>query len=117
MSKLAISVKGQGEWEFDDSELTLADAFAIKSATGLALKPFLEGVGEMDPHCLRALIWFVRGKDVKLEKIDFRLSDVEVEQIEESDPTSGSETPSPDAASTSTSSPSATASRRNKSTR
>lgn len=74
---------GEQAWELDDSKLTLADAFLIKSGTGLALKPFFEGVQDLDPHCLQGLVWFLRqkaGERVAVTDIDFVVTDLELSQ-------------------------------------
>jgi hypothetical protein len=120
MSRTLISIGTLGPWEFDDEELTLKDAFAIKSATGLGVVSFLNGIADMDPDCLQTLIWLVRSKDqpgLRRESIQFRLADVSIKQVGDADPTSGSVTPSSDGPSTSTSSRASSASARRKSTR
>lgn len=81
---------GDQSWELDDEKLTLADAFLIKSGTGLALKPFFEGVAEMDPTCLQGLVWFLRrkaGENVNVADIDFVITELVTEQ--EESPTTG----------------------------
>lgn len=106
MSRVMIALAGVGEWEFDDENLTLKDAFVIKEATGLAVKPFLDGVANFDPDCVQTLIWMLRRPtEPKLlrNQIEFRLMDLRIEQLDaESGPTSASETRSSDATDTST---------------
>jgi hypothetical protein len=71
-------------WPFDDEELTLKDAFKIKAASGLSLKGFLSGVQDMEPLALQSLIHFLRtraGASIRLEDVDFRISDLGIEQV------------------------------------
>lgn len=82
MSQTTIRL-GDKTWQLDDEKLTVADAFIIKNGTGLALKPFFEGIAEMDPLCLQGLVWFLRRKDgeqVALTDVDFAIADLKVEQ-------------------------------------
>jgi hypothetical protein len=84
MANVILSL-GDKHWDFDDAEIELKDAFAIKAATGLNLKPFLEGVAEMDPLSIQGLVWFVRhkaGEKVNLADINFRLADLKMDQPE-----------------------------------
>lgn len=108
MSKKII-VLGDERYVFDDQSLTLTDAFAIKSASGLDLVPFQNGLNTMSPLSLQTLIWWLRQKNGRPEDIrtvDFRIADLSVEEVaedDEPDPTeSGSE---PEETSTSDSSP------------
>lgn len=74
---------GEQSWSFDEGTLTLKDAFLIKQQTGLALKPFFEGIADMDPLCLAGLICFLRtkaGDACRIEDIDFAISDLDVTQ-------------------------------------
>lgn len=76
---------GEQSWEIDDEKLTLADAFLIKSGTGLALKPFFEGITIMDPTCLQGLVWFLRrkaGESINIADVDFVITDLKLEQDE-----------------------------------
>jgi hypothetical protein len=107
MTKKIIAL-GDERYVFDDQSLTLADAFAIKSASGLDLVPFQNGLNTMSPLSLQTLIWWLRqknGRPEDIRTIDFKIADLRVDEIEddEPDPTgSGSE---PDETSTSDSSP------------
>lgn len=77
---------GDQEWTFDEENIDLNDAFLIKSGTGLALRPFLQGVADLDPHCLQGLVWFLRrktGEQVDINTISFRLADLDVTQADD----------------------------------
>lgn len=92
------------EWEIDEAELDLRDAFAVKAASGLTMPAMLAGSGEMDPLALQALVWFCRTKydgeaGLLLSTVDFRLMDLELsqdtpEEDDEPDPTPGTESSS-----------------------
>lgn len=77
---------GEKSWQFDDEKITLGEAFQIKSGTGLALKPFFEGVNEMDPLCLQGLIWWLRRRDgeasLSMADVDFVVGDLRLSQEE-----------------------------------
>jgi hypothetical protein len=80
---------GEGKWEFNERELDLKAAFAIKAATGLNLKPFMQGIADMDPLCLQGLVWFVQRTDKpaqRLEDVNFRIVDLTLEQIDDAEP-------------------------------
>src|SRR5664280_199273 len=88
---MAVTTVGldDGKWEFDERKLELKDAFAIKSATGLNLKPFMQGIADMDPLCLQGLVWFVQRTDrpgQRLEDINFKIVDLTLEQVEDAEP-------------------------------
>jgi len=73
---------GDESWDFDPQELTLREAFAIKSAIGLNFRPFLNGMMEMDPDCLQMLLWLVRtrnGERIDRTSIDFPLAQLQIE--------------------------------------
>lgn len=74
---------GEAEWEFDGDNLTLEDAFLIKSETGMALRPFLRGVADLDPICLQGLVWFCRRKSgelIPIKAVQFKIRDLDIEQ-------------------------------------
>lgn len=77
---------GEDEWLFDEGDITLEDAFMIKAETGLALRPFLQGIADMDPDCLQGLVWFCRrktGERISRSSVKFRILDLDLSQDEE----------------------------------
>lgn len=97
-------------YTFDETELTLDDLFRIKSASGLALKPLMQGINEGDPTALQALVWFCRlqaGRPEDIRTVDFRLADLKLEPVleEAPDPTEDATSSEPAATDTSDSSP------------
>ncbi len=92
-----VKLNGE-EWSFDEAELDLKDAFALKAASGLTVPAMLRGVAEYDPAGLQALVWFCKykaGDVVNIATINFRMVDLDLDQVEEpddesSDPTTGS---------------------------
>ncbi len=94
MSKTTVTLDGK-TWTLDEDDLTLQDAFLIKSGTGLALKPFFQGLADMDPHALQGLVWFLRRKDgeqIGIGEVDFKVTALKVDQDE--DPTGAEATSS-----------------------
>lgn len=90
------------EYEFDQNKLALIEAIAIKKAIGLTVKSFQEGLQEMDPEALQAMVWLARkraGEAIRLQDVDFdvvalcsTLRYVDDPGVE-SDPPSGQPTP------------------------
>jgi hypothetical protein len=95
VSRIRVRLEDES-WFFDEDEVTIEDAIALKYATGLALKPFFEGLSDMDGVALRALVWFLRGKQGSPEAVNFKVTALKLEQ--EPDPTEGDATPSESAA-------------------
>lgn len=86
-TRLQVKV-GSESYVFDRDALTLTDLYAIKSASGLDLNPFLQGIGDGNPVSLQTLVWFVRHKaGIQGDRlqIDFRIGDFDLEPI--ADPT------------------------------
>lgn len=92
---------GGTEYEFDQNKLALVEAIAVKKAAGLTVKAFQEGLTEMDPESLQAMVWLAKkraGEAVRLQDVDFDVVDLcqtmRYEAPEgESDPPSGQPTP------------------------
>lgn len=62
------------EYEFDQNKLALTEAIAVKKTTGLTVKSFQEGLQEMDPEALQAMVWLARkraGEAIRLQDVDF----------------------------------------------
>ncbi len=100
MSKPRSKVKLRDEeWVFE-LKMTLAEAFALKSATGMTPDGFLRGLIDKDPDSIVALLWLCRTRDgekIRLEQIptDFDLYDEDEFSMEDlPDPTEGDATPS-----------------------
>ncbi len=73
---------------FDEKKFSVSDAILVKNATGgqrgLTVKGFVEGIEEMDPHALQALVWFLRfkkGEQVHISTIDFAFADFDLEEL------------------------------------
>jgi hypothetical protein len=87
-------------YEYDMDHIPVRDAMMLKTATGLNLKPFSVGLGEMDPECTAALAWLVQtkagvkgpdGQPIQLKDVDFDMLAffVDEEPEEPVDPTPG----------------------------
>ena len=75
---------GDQSWTFDENEITLRDAFAIKATSGLSMKPFIAGIDEMDPLALQTLVWFCKfkaGDSTERALVDFKLADLALEDV------------------------------------
>lgn len=93
-------------YEYDIDHVGVRDAMALKTATGLNLRPFSVGLNEWDPDCMAALAWLVQtqagvkgadGQPLKLADVDFDMLAffVEVDVPEPVDPTPGEDSTSP----------------------
>lgn len=72
--------------DFIPGKLDLKQAFSIKATTGLTPRALLEGISELDPAAMQALVWFLRfraGNPVDLASINFAYDDLAVEPVEE----------------------------------
>lgn len=90
------------EYEFDQNKLALGEAIAVKKSSGLTVKAFQEGLVEMDPEALQAMVWLARrraGEAVRLQDVEFDVVAfaqslrVEDPQGDASDPPSGPVSP------------------------
>jgi hypothetical protein len=87
---MRVTLAGEDLGEFDDEGMMLSEAFALKAATGLSLKPFYQGLNEMDPLAAQAVVWFLRykrGDQIPLPEIEFRMGDLQMVPVEDPDPT------------------------------
>ncbi len=84
MSQIHVTLAGEDLGVIDEERMTLTDAFAIKAASGLSLRPFFGGLNEMDPLSLQTLVWFLRykqGKAIPLPEVDFVIADLSLEVV------------------------------------
>jgi hypothetical protein len=75
---------------FDEYKISLSDGYLIKGASGLNVKPFLEGIADLDPLSWQTLVWWLRrkqGKDMRRESIEFNFTDLRMEDEVDADPT------------------------------
>jgi hypothetical protein len=93
-------------YDYDIDRITVRDAMMLKTATGLNLRPFSVGIGELDPECLAALAWLVQtkagvkgtdGEPLRLADVDFDMIEFIVTEAppEPVDPTPGEDSTSP----------------------
>jgi hypothetical protein len=85
VAKMKVTLKGADLGEWDEEQLTLRDAFAIKAASGLSLKPFFQGLRDMDPLAMQVLVWFMRFKksdSVPMPEIDFVITDLDMVEVD-----------------------------------
>src|SRR5665811_608135 len=84
MPLMNISLDDQS-WQFNEEELEIRDAFAIKASTGLDLGPFLQGLATLDPASLQGLVWFCRRSaepQLRLEDVNFKVFQLKLERAE-----------------------------------
>lgn len=76
---------------FDEHKISMSDGFAIKGVSGLNVKPFLEGIQDMNPLAWQTLVWLLRLKQGKpqarRESIEFFFTDLRMEDEGVADPT------------------------------
>jgi hypothetical protein len=65
------------EYEFDQNRLALAEAVAVKVESGLTIKAFQEGLAEMDPYALKAMVWLAKCR----AGVKTRYTDVEFDVV------------------------------------
>lgn len=81
-----VVLAGEDLGEFNPGKVDLKQAFAIKAASGLTPRGLLEGIGDLDPAAMQALVWFMRmrkGEQVDIGSINFAYDDLAVEPVEE----------------------------------
>lgn len=86
MAAIRVKLAGETLGQVDFEDLTLKDAFAIKSASGLTPMEMFSGLEKMDPDALQTIVWFIRmksGDNVARGSIDFRIRDLETEEVGE----------------------------------
>lgn len=84
MTQYKVDLPGEDLGIFDDESITIQQAFAIKAASGLSIKPFFDGLNNIDPLSAQTLVWFQRlqaGTSVPLQEIDFRMIDLTMAPI------------------------------------
>lgn len=89
-TRMRVTLGEDEDYVFDRDALTLADLYQIKSASGLDFNPFLQGVGDASPESLQTLIWFLRHKaGIQGDRlqVEFKIGDLDIQPIDESDPT------------------------------
>jgi len=62
------------EYEFDQNRLALSEAIAVKRANGLTVRGLQEGLQDMDPDALQAMVWLAKrraGDAVRMVDIEF----------------------------------------------
>jgi hypothetical protein len=95
-TRVTVTV-GAESYVFDRDALTLTDLYQIKSASGLDLNPFLEGIGEGNPVSLQTLVWFLRHKaGIQCDRtaVEFTIGEFDMAPVVEPDPTAASSEPS-----------------------
>ncbi len=69
---------------FDETDLTLTDAFTLENNAGLTINEMLGGIVSMRASSLRALVWFMkfkRGDNAHISTIDFKLTELTFEAV------------------------------------
>lgn len=55
-----VAVRWEGQEYPYDGRLMLAEAMAVKTATGMGVLQFEDGVRELDPFAVAAIVWIAR---------------------------------------------------------
>jgi len=77
---------------FDFQKFSNSDGYLVENTSGLTVKAFFEGIGEMRAIALQTFVWLLRrrkGQDVARASIDFAIGDLRLETVE--DPTVASD--------------------------
>ena len=78
--------------QFDFQRFTNSDGYLVENTSGLTVKAFFEGIGEMRAIALQTFVWLLRrrkGQIVDRATIDFAIGDLRLETVE--DPTAASD--------------------------
>ena len=70
---------------FDLNTFTLNDAFTLENETGLTVRQMINGLDDVSPASMRALVWFLkwkRGDGVHVSAVDFNVYDLSTEVLE-----------------------------------
>lgn len=85
---IRVTFKGEDLGTFSDRRVTTSESILMKQRTGLSMKAFLEGIGELDGEAMNALVWllkFRKGETVDAKTLSFEYGDLQMER--EADPT------------------------------
>lgn len=83
-NKFKVILAGEELGVFDETQITLDDAFALEGNAGQTINQMLAGLAPMQATALRSLVWFMRykaGAAVPKESINFILTDLSYEAI------------------------------------
>lgn len=64
------------DYQFELEDIDVSQARYIKRQTGLSIKAFLDGLGEIDPDCVVAAYWLMKAQNgtvVDMNKVNFKL--------------------------------------------
>jgi hypothetical protein len=98
MASNIVRVKLQGTdlGTFDFEKFNVSDGILIKSKTGLTVKQFFDGIGEMDAEALQAFVWLLQrrqGSQVPDPRaIDFPIAALDVSDEPDPPPAAGAAT-------------------------
>lgn len=97
---IKIKIAGEDLGLFVPGRIDLRGAFAIKSAAGLTPRELFEGLQDMDPAAMQAVVWFLRthrfdedanvyqptGANLEIGSVNFALDDFGFELTDEEPP-------------------------------
>jgi hypothetical protein len=72
---------GDETWEFDPAELTLGQLKSIEAETGQSTDEWIADLQRGMTDALRVLIWWLQGRKVKPDQVDFRMADFDLEIV------------------------------------
>lgn len=64
------------DYEFDRNKLALTEAISLKKASGFTVRGFQDGLNDLDPEALQAMVWLAKqraGEAVRMQDIDFEI--------------------------------------------
>lgn len=89
VNKFTVALAGDDLGTFDENELTLDDAFILERTAHMTFTQMLQGARIGLPDELRALVWFMklkRGDGVDILSINFKLTELVTEAVEDPSP-------------------------------
>ena len=68
-------------WDFDESDLTVEQMISIEDATEQSVGQWLDAVMEKRARAVRVLIWWLQGRKVRPEQVEFKIGDLGLELV------------------------------------
>ena len=70
---------------FDERKFKNSDGYLVQNVTGgYTIKQFFQGISDLDPRALQALVWllkFKKGEQIRYEDVDFNILDLDAEDV------------------------------------
>ena len=75
-----VSLEGE-TWDFDPEDLTVDQMIAIEAETGQSVDEWANEVRRGMGRAYKVLIWWLRGREIPVDSVNFRVGDLLVETV------------------------------------